>query len=90
VGIAGALAAACLLVLLAWPRRDVPGPAPSPPARDLAQQATPRPPDDPAGLPAFLETRRILSGAEPPPFTWPLAETVPFRASARLPADLLD
>jgi hypothetical protein len=90
VGVAGALAAACLLAVLAWPRRDGKGPAPGPTPRESAHQATPRPPDDSDDLAVWREARRVLDGAEPPTFTWPLEETLPIRVSTSLPPDLLD
>src|SRR5688572_25756127 len=74
-----ALAAACLLAALAWPRRDGAGPGPREPERQVVH----RPPDDLDGIAAGREARRVLDGAEPPPFTWPLEET-----SSR--SDLLD
>jgi hypothetical protein len=90
VGAAGALAAACLLAVLAWPGRDGENPFPSPPTSAAPRQVTPRPPDDSAGLAARLEARRVLDGAELSPFTWPLQETSPLRASTSIPPDLLD
>jgi hypothetical protein len=89
-GVAGALAAACLLAFLARPGRDGKGPAPSPPVKESAHKVPPRPPDDSAGLGAWREARLLLDGAEPPPFAWPLAETSPIRASAAIPPDLFD
>jgi hypothetical protein len=87
VGVAGALAAACLLAVLAWPRRDDRPPAPSPP-KESVKHVPPRPPDGPAAFAAWRETRRALDGAELPSFAWPLGETAPVRVSA--PPDLLD
>src|SRR5262245_65476263 len=85
VGAAGALAAACLLAVLAWLGRG--GKDPSPPTNPSAHQAIPRPPDDSAGTAEWLEARRVLDGAEPPAFTWPLPEAPPLRASTSLPPD---
>jgi hypothetical protein len=88
--VAGALAAACLLALLAWPRRAGTGPAPGPAKGDSAHQVTPRPPDDSAGLAALVQARRALEGAELPPFTWPLEETAPVTVATAIPPDLLE
>src|SRR5262245_53133901 len=74
VGLVGALAAACLLAVLAWPRRQDNNPGPSPPTNESARQVTPRPPDDSDDVAAWREARRVLEGGEPPPFTWPLEE----------------
>jgi hypothetical protein len=89
VGVVGALAAACLLGVLARTGRDGKNPAPSPPTTDSARQVTPRPPDDSAGIAAWLEARR-LDGAETATFIWPLQETSPMRVSTPIPPDLLD
>ena len=89
VGAVGTLAAACLLALLAWPGRtgkDIP----RPPTRGSARQSTPPAPDDSARITAWREARRVLEGAEPPAFTWPLEETAPLMVSTSIPPDLLD
>jgi hypothetical protein len=89
VGVA-AMAAACVLAVLAWPRREAKGPVPSPPPGDIVHQAAPRPPADAADLTAWRETRRVLDGAEMPPFSWPLSETWSVRGSNAIPPDLLN
>jgi hypothetical protein len=89
VGVASALAAACLLAVFARPGRNGTNRVPGPPAEEIAEQGTPRLPDDSAGITAWSQTRRVLDGAEPPPFTWPLSETPPFTATSA-PDDLLD
>jgi hypothetical protein len=89
IGAVGALAAACLLAVLAWLGRDAINPAPKPGAIESVRQDTPRPPDA-AGVPAWLAARRILDGAEPPPFTWPVPESPPVTLSTSIPPDLLD
>jgi hypothetical protein len=89
-GVVGALAAACLLAVLAWPRRDGKSPDPSPAPGESGHQVTPRPADDPPGITAWREARRILDGAEMPAFHWPLEETTPLTVSTSIPSDLLD
>jgi hypothetical protein len=91
VGLVGALAAACLLAILAWPGFDGtnPGPRASP-----VESATPRPSvrTAPAFRPLDESTSiaALRGGAEPPTFTWPLPETSPLTVSTSIPADLLD
>ncbi|HEV2945773.1 MAG TPA: hypothetical protein VGX70_00260 [Gemmataceae bacterium] len=79
-GLAGALAAACLLIVLSWPRSDgskievvkhdrgTPGNPDPPPVREVRQDFGP-------GLGTF---------------TWPLEEDSPMLASTAIPPDLLD
>jgi hypothetical protein len=45
---------------------------------------------DPDGAAAWRAARRLLDGAEPPPFAWPLPEPRPAGPSASIPPDLLD
>jgi hypothetical protein len=89
VGVVAALAAACVLAVLAWSRRDGKAPEPSPATGDSAQ-VTPRAPDDFVGKPAWPETRRVVDGTEMSPFHWPLPETLPITRSTAIPHDLLD
>jgi hypothetical protein len=90
VVVAGALAAACLVAVLAWPRRDGRHPVPGPEKSESARQLPPRPPDDSAGLAAWLEARRNQDEAEPATFSWPLPETSPVQSPTSIPPDLLD
>jgi hypothetical protein len=90
VGLAGALAAACLLAVLAWRGRDGQGPVPIPEKRDSAHQVTPQPLGNDAGIAAWRESRRVPDDPEMPPFAWPLEETSPTTASTAIPPDLLD
>lgn len=85
-GAVGTLAAACLLVVLAWPARDDKNTVPSQPA----VRVQPRPPEDPDRIAALLKARRDRDEAEPPTFTWPLPETAPLTPSTSIPPDLLD
>src|SRR5262245_54067693 len=84
-GLAGALAAACLLAVLAWSGRNVqlPGP-PQGPGPDLTQR------------PADLETLTIgrdvehgLAQAQKATFSWPLEERSPITVATAPPADVL-
>jgi hypothetical protein len=89
VGAAGALAAACLLAVLAWLGRDGKGPAPRPEAPQRVIAATPRPPKGPDGT-AWWVARRDLDEAETPTFTWPLEEPTPVTVASALSPDLLN
>ncbi len=111
-GVAGPLAAACLLAVFAWPRGDGNRPVPRPgtgesphpitvpspgtiasadaPGAGLTTPPALRPSDDSADIAAWAEARRVLNGAEPATFTWPLKEKSPITASRSIPADLLD
>jgi hypothetical protein len=89
VGVAGAVAAACLAAALLWPRSQDPtvdrhAPKDGPVVRG------------PHGLPtdttvsAWEEGRRILAGARIAAFHWPLEEKSPPRARTSIPPDQLD
>jgi hypothetical protein len=88
-GVAGALAAACLLAVLAWRGRDGKAPAPSPQKTDSARQAPSRPPEE-DGIAAWREARRVADGEELPPFTWPLDEPAPVGVATSIPPDLFE
>jgi hypothetical protein len=87
-GVGVAVAAACLLAVLAWPRRDDGNPDSRPDPRELVHPATPQSPDD--RIAARRDSRRLLDEAEPAPFHWPLPEPLPTRLSTTIPADLFD
>ena len=86
--VAGALAAACLLAVLAWHRHD--GKAPAPVKQEVAHHVTPRPPEPPSGVAVWARAGRDPEKAELPPFTWPLGESPPATLAAALSPDLLD
>jgi len=90
VGVAGALAAACVVAGLAWSTRDSKAPGPSPGTSGTAQQVTLRAPDDFASVPAWPGARRVVGGAEMPTFHWPLPETSPITLSTSIAPDWLD
>jgi hypothetical protein len=89
-GVAGALAAACLLVVLAWRGRGGKEPIPSPEQRESVQQVTPPLPDDSADMAAWRQAQRDLDEEEMPPFTWPVEETSPLTASTSVSLDQFD
>jgi hypothetical protein len=89
VGVIGALAAACLLAVLAGPGREGHNTVPSPPVIASAPPVTPRPLDDSASIAPWLKARRDLDEAGVPLFTWPLEETSPITATS-IPPDLFD
>src|SRR5689334_14811444 len=69
-GVVGALAAACLLAVLAWRGHGRHDPAPDPGTRPVVQEA-PRSPDDSPRVAVWPEARRVPDGADLPPFSWP-------------------
>jgi hypothetical protein len=81
-----ALAAACFLAVLAWPRRDAKNPVPNSPRGQTADQVALRPLDVSHGVNALLQARRDLEEVEMPAFNWPLEKLL----SASTPLDLLD
>ncbi len=88
--VAGALAAACLLAALAWPRRDGQPPGPAPAKQEAARTVTPQPPQPPPGVAAWARAGRDPERAELPPFTWPLGEAPPATLAAAISPDLLE
>jgi hypothetical protein len=84
--VASGLAAACLVAVLAWPRGDGKGDAPT-----LSRRQSPDPiaaghRAEPSSIAAWGNVRRDLDLAELPDFSWPLQESsrlsrCPFRKS---------
>jgi hypothetical protein len=89
VGPGGALAAACLLLMLAWPGHNRLDPARSDGQSKTVHEVTPRSPADSARVAALSFARRDLDEAEPARFVWPLPETARTRVTL-IPADLLN
>jgi hypothetical protein len=85
-GVAGLVAAACLIAFLAWPRRDGEETIPSPGGNQPVQRGSSQPPDGSTGLAALLASRRTLNETEMPAFAWPFENTV----STLSPLDLPD
>jgi hypothetical protein len=77
-GVATALAAACLLAVLAWRGRDRNDPVPRHGTEPSVHV-----------VPAWPEGRRVPEGADLPPFSWPLGETSCLKGSTSIPPDLL-
>jgi hypothetical protein len=90
VGVAGVLAAACLLVVLAWPRHDRARPAPGLEKKDTVRNSTPQPVKDPDSIADGRESLRSLDSDDLPAFNWPLSETSPILQSTSISANLLD
>jgi hypothetical protein len=92
-----ALTAACWLMIVMRAKRDEPS-RPDRPQAAVAQRATADPMSEPAigpigasrttsaNLSAWRQTRRALRGEPPPPFAWPLQNTL----TMSIPSDLLD
>jgi hypothetical protein len=80
-GLAGALAAACLLIVLSWPRNNG------------SKINIVKHDEDSSGnsdIPPRPESRHDLDTMSAGTFTWPLAESSPMLASTAIPPDLLD
>jgi hypothetical protein len=88
VSVIGAVAAACLLALLAGQGRDIRRQVPGP-KREITHQSTPRSTEDDR-LAAWRENQRLGEGGESATFAWPLPETPPVGASNSIPSDLFD
>jgi hypothetical protein len=85
--VSGALAASCLIAVLAWPGRDGTDTNPGPGRNQPHPPVSSRPPDDSTGLtPPLLAVRRDLNETEMPVFAWPFENTV----STSSPLDLAD
>jgi len=87
LGLVGAAAAACLIVVLMWPRRDQTGALPMPPQTASVPRTAPQTPDDAT---ARLAAWRVRGGEQVAAFAWPLEETSPMRATATIPPELLN
>jgi hypothetical protein len=92
-GAAVALAAACLLAVLLWPK---PGDKSTPdmvvlPERSATSHRLKLPRQgDSASITPWLEVRRGLDGAEVPAFSWPIEAESRVMVSLRIPSDLFD
>jgi hypothetical protein len=103
-GVLGPLAAAALLVVFNWPRNTGnsalrrssagqsrgQGSISSAGINDAAPNVPVQVAHESAMFAEWREVRRILSGAEPASFTWPLEESSPVTVTTALPAYLLD
>jgi hypothetical protein len=86
VGVAGAVAAACLIALLAWPKRDGKNTIPSPGTNQPVQPVASQPPDEVNSLSPLLALQRNPNETEMPAFIWPFEN----RVSTSSPLDPLD
>jgi hypothetical protein len=90
-GVAGVVAAACLLIVLAWPRHDRKEPNRNPENRETVHKDTPQKSNDPEeSIPKSRTFGRDLDAADLPAFTWPVPETSPGTLLASFRADPLD
>jgi hypothetical protein len=80
-GLAGALAAACLLIVLCWPKSD--GSKTNIVKHDGGFSGN-------SDMPPRMESRRDSDAISAGTFTWPLEESSPMLASTAIPPDLLD
>jgi hypothetical protein len=72
VGMAAALAAACLLAFFTWPGRDDKNPVPGTPTNESAHEIAPRPSGQNESIAGWRQYRRVLDEGEMPTFHWPL------------------
>ncbi len=91
IGGVSALAAACLLIVLAWPKSDGQKSKPDPQKNHLAAAGSTNPvsPQSPQDTP-WLQARRAPDDLKLAPFTWPIEETKPMTVARSIPGDLLD
>ncbi len=91
IGGVSALAAACLLIVLAWPKSDGQKSKPDPQKNHLAAAGSTDPvsPQSPQDTP-WLQARRAPDDLKLAPFTWPIEETRPMTVASSIPGDLLD
>ncbi len=90
-GVAGVAAAACLLVVLAWPRRDRKEPNRNPENRETVHKDTSQRSNDPEDIiPKPRTIGRDLDESDLPAFTWPVPEKSPGTLLTSIPADSLD
>jgi hypothetical protein len=90
ISLAGAVVAACLLVVLAWLGRNGKSPVPSPERNESAHQVSPPLSDDSARLAQALKACRDLNERDMPAFAWPLPEKLPMKLSTSLSPDRFD
>jgi hypothetical protein len=87
MGVAGAMAAACLAAMVEWQAGDgenLPG------KRTINVAVTRNTPLESNGIASWREARRVMDGAELPAFAWPLGETPPITVFTSIHPDLLD
>src|SRR5262249_47236514 len=85
-GVAGALAATCLIAVLARPRHDDEDTIPSPGRAQPVQRVSSQPTEDYTGLAPLLALRRNQNESDKPTFAWPYENSV----STSSPLDLPD
>jgi hypothetical protein len=88
VGGVGAFAAACLLIVLAWPKGEGQKAVLDPKDRVTTTSPTPTvPPRSPKGT---LQAQREPDDSKLPPFAWPVDEAIHVTLSSSIPSDLLN
>jgi hypothetical protein len=89
IGMSGLLAAACVLAMLAWPRRPaqlIPKPSP----REIVHPGNFQVQERPGSFVVLQGAQRAENDSENFSFTWPLEESSPWRATPTIPPDLLN
>ena len=90
VRVVAASAAACLLAVLAWPRRAAEHQAGGLAAGDLVREGTTRLSASNSSASSSQKFQRAPEDMEKVTFTWPLEETSPLTVSSSIPGDLLE
>jgi hypothetical protein len=88
--VASGLAAACLVVVLVWPRGDGKSEALGLSGRQSTDPIAAGRRAEPSSIAAWGNVRRDLDLAELPDFSWPLQESSRLCRSTSIPVDLLD
>jgi len=86
MGVAGAVAAACLVAVISWHARN----GKSLPEMVIVQPVPLQAPLDAGGITSWREARRAMDGVELPAFAWPLEETSPITVFTSIRPDFLD
>jgi len=88
MGAASALAAACLLIVLAWPKGE--GQKAVLDSKDRVTTTSPTPSTLPHSPQGTLQAQGDPDDLKLPPFTWPVQEATHVTLSSSIPSDLLN
>ena len=88
IGGVSALAAACLLIVLAWPKGE--GQKAVLDSKDRVTTTSPTPSVPPRSPQGTLKVQRDPDDLQLPPFSWPVEETTHVTLTSSMPSDLLN